>query len=152
MKGMKFLTIVLALLITLTAAGCAPGISQGEYDKVVSDLSAAQSQIQALQRDYDKVKSDLAEAEAEVQALEERMLRANTAAEIVNALFVPVIKGEEGEIDPISFLFEWRDRVEATGDAAMKEKFQAVLDSQGGQEELMDFFLYLFESIPKTLE
>lgn len=86
----------------------------------------------------------------EAQVLREKIARAKTVAEIINALFVPVFKGEE--VDPVNLLFEWRDKIEATGDAVLKEKFQAVMDSEGRDQEVMDLLLYLFESLPRILE
>jgi len=132
-------------------------VAQAQVKSLQSDLKAAQSQIKTLQSDcgslrsdYDKAKSDAGAAQAEVQTLKEKMARAKTAAEIINALFVPVFEGKE--VDPVNLLFEWTDKIEATGDAVLKEKFQAVMDSEGRDQEVMDLFLYLFESIPKILE
>jgi hypothetical protein len=73
-KGVFPVGMALALLMT---AACARGVSQTEYDKVKTDLAAAQASLQSLQNDYnsatadrDQVKVDLATAQARVQSLQ----------------------------------------------------------------------------------
>ena len=125
---------------------------QSELDTAKSELQSVEGELNTAKSELQSGKDDLSAARLTIKAQEQAMAKAKTEAEIINALFVPVLKGEEGEIDPISFLFEWRDKVEATDDAVLKLKLDAVMDSEGGEEELLDFFLYLFENIPETLQ
>lgn len=131
------------LLVSLLLTGC--GVPKEDYEAVVTERDSVQSELQS-------VSGELSAAQLTIEAQEQAMAQATTAAEIINALFVPAIKGEEGPADPIGFLFEWRDKVEATEDAVLQGLFDAVMDSEGGDQELTDFFIYLFESIPRILE
>ena len=138
-----FLVGGILLWVTLLMAGC--GIAQEQYDAAVAERDSAQAELQS-------VRDELSAAQSTMQTQGQAMAKAKTLAEIVNTLFVPILKGEESAIDPFSFLFEWRDKIEATGDPVLKLKFDAVMDSEAGDEELYDFFLYLFESIPEALQ
>ena len=138
-----FLVGGIMLLLALLMAGC--GVAQEQYDTVVAERDSAQAELQSA-------KDELSAAQSTIQAQRQAITKAKTEAEMLNALFVPIFKGEEGEIDYLDLLFEWWDKIEATGDPVLKLKFEAVMDSEGGDEETTDFFIYLFEDIPKTLE
>lgn len=138
-----FLVGGILLLVSLLVTGC--GVPKEDYEAVVAERDSVQSELQS-------VRSELSAVQLTIEAQEQAMAQAKTAAEIINALFIPVLKGEESLIDPFEFLFEWSDKVKAAEDAELQRLFNAVMDSEAGDQELMDFFLYLFESIPKTLE
>ena len=155
---------VVLLIISLLVTSC--GIPQDEYDAVVierdstqSELQSTQGELESVSNELDSVKSELQLVNSELTAAQlaietqsQSMAKAKIAAEIVNALFIPILKGEEDEMDPVQFLFDWKDRVEASGDDVLQVKFDALMDSQGGDKELTDFFLYCFECIPTYLE
>ena len=145
-----FLVGGILLLVSVLMLGC--GIPKEDYEAVVAERDSAQAELQSVQSELQSVSSELSAAQATIQAQEQAMAKAKTSAEIINTLFVPILKGEEGPADPVQIIFEWRDQVEATGDAVMKAKFDAFIESEGGEEETTDFFRYLFESIPETLE
>ncbi len=70
------LTSMVLILILFWLPSCA-GVSQEEYDRVSSDLAAAQTQIQSLQADLSKAQAqiqslqgDLTEAQAQIQSLQ----------------------------------------------------------------------------------
>jgi len=143
--GVVFLSIV---LISLIAVSCVATVSQEEYDKVKAELVAAQAQVETLQ-------SDLKAAQSRIELLEQKVVRAKAQAEIISGLFVPALTGEFNEMttsESTHFFLEWRDQVEASGDTLLKDKFQALIDAEFADEGMMDFFLYLFENLPKTLE
>jgi len=121
-------------------------------------MKAIQSQVKILQSDYDSLKSsydqatsDFATTQEELRALKETVARAKTAAEILNALLGPLIRGEKPAEDLVSWLSGLRDEVEATGDAVLREKLQAAIASKGGSKELAEFSLYLLDLLPRAL-
>jgi len=78
---MTGMVLILTLFLLLSC-----GVPQEDYDRVSSDLSAAQSQIQSLQGDLTAVRADLTEAEeklAEVLAYAEFL-------ELVYAVFLDI--------------------------------------------------------------
>jgi septal ring factor EnvC (AmiA/AmiB activator) len=150
-------------------ANCTAGVSQEEYERVNSelataqaqieslenDLSTAQEQIETLENDYEEAQNDLQDSQDKVEALEEKIKQAKAQAEVINGLFVPALTGELDimtEEEAINYFLDWRDKVEASGDPTLKEMFQELIDSGFADDQMMDFFLYLFESIPDTLE
>lgn len=160
---------IMIFLIPLMLANCTAGVSQEEYDQVnselataqaqvdslESDLSTAQEEIETLESDYEEVQSDLQDSQDKIEALEEKIKQAKAQAEVINGLFVPALTGELDtmtEEEAINYFLDWRDKVEATGDPTLKEKFQGLIDSGFADDQMLDFFLYLFESIPNTLE
>ncbi|GAH41970.1 unnamed protein product, partial [marine sediment metagenome] len=129
--------------------------SQTKIQSLQDDLIGAEVQIQSLQSDYDKAKSDLEASQAEVQAAKERMLFAKTNADIVNALFVPAMTGELDEMsesEAMILFLEWRDKIMSAEDPLLLAKFDALIAAEFGDEQALDFFVYLFESIPEILE
>ena len=142
------------------------GATKSKLDSVQSELESMKSEFQSVKDELDTKKSELESVKSELEAVvnqlsvaqstiedhEQKMAEAKTYTEIVSALFVPVLKGEESEINPIDFLFDWKESVEATGDLELEELFEAMIDSEFGSQELTDFFLYVFETLPKILE
>jgi len=64
----RILLGVVLLLVSSLMVGC--GVAQEEYDRVTSDLSAAQAQIKTLESDYDKAKNDLSTVQSQIKNLE----------------------------------------------------------------------------------
>jgi len=145
----KFLGIGLALiLILLLSVSCSSGVSQEKYDKVNSDLTAAQAQIQTLQ-------TQLSAKESELGASNDKIKAAKAEIDVFNAIFIPAMSGEfanMSETEMMNLFLKWRDQVTSLGDADLTSKFQAIINSTGGQQETMDFFLALFQDISKSLE
>lgn len=138
----KLIVFSLALILVLTfLASCGSGISQEQYDKIFSDLTAAQAQTQKLQGD--------------LTAAQNKMKQAQNKIEIINDFFVPALKGEfdnMSDADIVKLFLGWRDKVIGIGDTTLTTKLQAIIDSGADDAVTMDFFLYLFESLPKTLD
>jgi hypothetical protein len=135
MKGRKPLIRVLLFsiaLIFLFVVNCAAEVSQEEYDKLVDELVSAQTQIETL-------KSDLEAAQDKIDSLQLKMKQAKAQAEIISGLFVPALTGELKELsegESINFFLGWWGKVEASEDAVLKEKFQALIDSKEPRSKL----------------
>ena len=71
--------------------------------------------------------------------------------EVINALLIPAMKGEEQALG-MEFFFEWRDQIKAIEDTTLSAKLDAVIDSEGSDWAVESFFVYLFESTAKALE
>ena len=145
-----FLVGAILLSVSVLMLGC--GIPKEDYDAVVAERDSAQAELQSVQSELQSVSSELSAAQLTIQSQEQAMAKAKISAEIISAFFIPIVKGEEALADPMKVIFEWGNQVEASGDAVLKDKFDALIESEVGDEELEDFFIYLLESIPETLE
>ena len=156
----KAIIVGLALIpILLFITSC--GVAQEEYDRVSSDLAAAQTQIQSLQgelsakeTELSAKESDLSAKESDLEAAKGKLEQGKARIEILNAVFLPGITGELDrmtEAESVSYFFEWRDTVKAVGDPTLTAKFEAMLETFSDQA-FTSFFIYLLESIPEALE
>jgi septal ring factor EnvC (AmiA/AmiB activator) len=152
----KYIVSGLAILLVLPfLVSCGSGISQEKYDKVNSDLTNALVQVQKLQGDIASVQAQTQKLQNDLTATQDKMKLTKSKIEIINAILLPALKGELDNMTQTQMLnlfLGWRDKVTAMGDATLTAKFQAIIDSNGGSAETLAFFLYLFESLPKTLE
>ena len=145
--------IVILTIFPLLLSGC--GVSQEVHDAVVAERDAAKTEVQLLQSDLAEAQAQIQSLQGEVQAAKEHILLARTNAEIVNSIFIPAVTGELDEISEteiMSLILEWNDKIETTEDPQMMTMFEALLDSKFGDEEMLDFFVYVLERIPEILE
>jgi ABC-type transport system involved in Fe-S cluster assembly fused permease/ATPase subunit len=152
----KYIVFGLALILVLPfLVSCSSGISQETYNKVNGDLTNALVQVQKLQGDITSAQAQTQKLQSDLTTAQDKMKLAKSKIEIINAIFLPALKGEFDnmtEAQILNLFFGWRDKVVGIGDAALTAKFQAIIDSNGGDAETLAFFLYLFESLPKTLD
>lgn len=141
MKGRDLIGIALLLVSSLVLGGCADGVSQEDYEAIVAERDTARAEVVTLQ--------------SELASLERKMARAKALAEVVNSLFVPALTGELEQIsenESMRYFQEWRDKVEASGDPLAQDKFETLIESRFPDEQMRDFFLYLFEVLLERLE
>jgi len=133
----------------LTEAQAQAQSLQGELTEVQGELTEAQAQAQSLQE-------DMAQAQSEMQVLKESMLRAKNNAEVVNALFIPVLTGEAlymSDAEAALLFVDWHEKIVNAKDPILMNKFNAMMDSGfEEEEEVFEFFIYALESIPEILE
>jgi len=126
MKKAIVISIALVLMLFLLPS-CAAGVPQEEYDRVSSDLAAAEEQLE----------------------------QGKTRIEILNAIFIPAITGELDrmtESEAVNYFLGWRDKINAVGDPTLTAKFETLIDSEFSDQAFTSFFIYLLESIPEALE
>jgi len=174
MKKAILTGMVLVLMLFLLPS-CAAGVSQEQYDKISSDLAAAQTQIQSLQDESSAKETELSAKESEfaaaqtqiqslqgelsakdteLEATKERLKQARLRIEILNAIFIPAMTGELDrmtEMEAINLFFECRDNIKDVGDPLLEAKFEVIMEPTG-EEGMMDFFIYLLESTADILE
>ncbi len=141
MKGRGLIGMVLLLVSLVMLGGCAGGVSQEDYEAMVTERDAAQTEVVTLQ--------------GELVSLEQKMTQAKALAEVLRGLFVPALTGELEKIsenESMRYFLEWRDKVEASGDPIARDKFEALAESGFPDEQMTAFFLYLFEALPERLE
>ena len=141
MKGRDLIGIALLLVSSLVLGGCADGVSQEDYEAIVAERDAARAEVVTLQ--------------SELASLERKMARAKALAEVVSGLFVPALTGELEQIsenESMRYFQEWRDKVEASEDPLAQDKFETLIESRFPDEQMRDFFLYLFEVLLERLE
>ncbi len=128
-------------LLVLLIAGCQASVPQEEHDRVLADLTAAETEVQRLE-------SDLAAAELQLRELQGKVEEAVLAAEILDGLVKAALGAEDlTDEQAIQLFVELSSKLEESDDAILKEKFQAVVLSFGGQEEAIELVQYLIEVI-----
>jgi len=123
---------------------------KSELQSVQGELDTVKSEIQSVQGELESVRNQLSSAQSKVQAQKETMAKARTFAEVVSILFVPALKGEI--VNEVELLLAWADKIKATEDPELNRLFAAVTGSGGGDQQTVDLFLYIFETLPKMLE
>jgi len=168
----RWTMIVIFIALTLAIAGCAATVPQEDYDQVVSDLDSALDEVTTLEYDLVASQNQVADLEAQVADLEtqisdleneitdaqesagaaeqgladlqERVNKAAISAEIMDVfLQVGFGGGDLTEEDAMGVFLELTEKVEASGDEGLQEKFQAVLFSFGGEEEALELVEYM---------
>ena len=171
----KAIVVGLASILMLSfVISC--GVPQEEYDKVSSDLTAAQTQIQSLQDDLtaaqddltaaqtqiQSLQGDLAEAQAQIQPLqddkeaaEEKRAEAMTYAEYLDILLYSLF--EEAGLTPrfafesdIEWMIELRDTADDIGDAELSN-YLKELEKQS-EAALERMWHYCLDRIEKALK
>ena len=156
-------------LLALLIAGCQATVPQEEHDRVLADLTAAETEVQRLESELTSAQNELGEAQGEINDLQQeldalqnqgtdaelqlRELQAKAeeavlAAEILDVLVKAALGAEDlTDEDAIQLFVELSSKVEESDDALLQEKFQAVVLSFGGQEEAIELVQYLIEVI-----
>ncbi len=89
------------------------------------------------------------------KATNEKLGKARNEIEILNAIFIPAMKGEfnnKTQDEMMSMFLSWKDKVNTVKDTILTAKFQAIMDGGGSNEATMAFFQYLLEDIEKTVK
>jgi septal ring factor EnvC (AmiA/AmiB activator) len=176
----KAILPVIVLLVSLSLlTSCTPSVPKTDYDKALADLAASQVQTQSVQTELTAAKTQTQSVQAElttaktqnqslqseIQSAKEKAKQAKLRMEILNAFFLPQFKGQQlTPAQQADLFFTMRDNVKATGDATLNAKFQALMDTavvhaqtptatslQTVTQATADFFAYLLENMPKTL-
>ena len=122
----------------------------GELESVSGELESAKSEFDAAKSELRSVQSELSATQSTIKTQEQTMAKAQTFAEVLSVIFVPALTGEP--VNEIELLAEWMGNIQAAEDAELQRLFFAALSSGGGESELIDFFIYVFETLPKLLE
>jgi len=161
--------LVLLLLLLPSCAAGVSGLSQEDYDKIVNDLAAIQTQIQSLQDDLtttqaqiQSLQDDLAKVQPQIQPLPEekevageKLAEALAYAEYLDILMYPLWK--EAKLTPrfdfedeLEWLIEIKNRTDNMGDAKLGDYFEAL---KGGDEAAMNLiWRHCFDIIEKALK
>ena len=136
----------IALLMSATLASC--GVPQADYDKAVSDLGAAQTRIAELE-------AELAASQAEYDSLnntvEEWTGKRDQAflyEQIVVELVAPAIGDAEFSAETVGKI---EGLVGQTGDATLKQKFDAWKASTSDKTLLADLMEYAIQKFEELL-
>ena len=168
--------LVLLLFLSPSCAAGVSGLSQEEYDKLVSDLAAvqtqiqslqddltaAQSQIQSLQDDLTAVQGDLAKVQPQIQPLpedkevaEEKRAEALAYAEYMDILMYQLWK--EAKLTPrfefeddSEWIMELRSRTSDMGDVELSNYAKELEERREFAMERI--WYYCLDRIEKALE
>ena len=175
MKKGWFLVGIIFLLVPWLLVGC--GISEEVYNAVVaerdalqteatslkielsaketellsvqSELSAKETELLSVQNQLSAKEGELQTAQSELETATGKLKGGKARMEVINALWVPIMRGED--IGGVASFFEWRDQIVAIGDPILTESFNEMMD-MGVGENLIEFFVYLFESVAEVLK
>ena len=119
----KAIMVGLALIpMLLFITSC--GVPQEEFNRVSSDLAAAQTQIQSLQGDLAKVQPQIQSSQDDKEAAEEKCAQALAYAEYLDILMYKI--WEEAGLTPrfafegdFEWMIELRNRASDMGDAEL---------------------------------
>jgi Skp family chaperone for outer membrane proteins len=121
--------------------------AQTELADAQTELADAQAALVEAQTELADAQAELVEAstaEQELLALQEKVAKAAISAEIMDVfLQVGFGGGDLTEEDAMGVFLELTEKVEASGDEGLQEKFQAVLFSFGGEQEALDLVEYM---------
>jgi chromosome segregation ATPase len=167
-QKIKLLLFAWPLMILLLVA-CQATVPQEEHDLVLADLSAAEAEVQRLESELTTAQNELGEAQGQINDLQQeldalqnqgtdaeiklRELQAKAeeavlAAEMLDALVKAAFGAEDlTDADAMQLFLELSNKVEASDDAVLQEKFQAVVLSFGGEQEAIELVQYLIEVI-----
>ena len=137
---MKTLLLMLVVVLMLLV-GC--GVSQEQYNAVVAEREAAKAELQVVQNELQKVKTEQ----------EQTITKARAFAEVISSLFVPILKGEittEAELAMLGI--SWLGSINNLGDEKAQRLFDDWVNSNFADQEMLDFFIYIFETLQETLE
>jgi len=130
------LALILVLFLLISC-----GVPQEKYDELSANLTAAQTQMRSLQ--------------AEKLDLQKKIDEGKARVEILNALLLPFLRGEGAamtEMQSLNLFLDFRDKIKALGDPVLSAKFEAILADPDTEQASRSFYLYLLESITKTLK
>ena len=146
----KYIWVVALLFsIVMLLSSCSSGISQEQYDKVSSDLTNAQTQIQTLQTQISSLQRDL-------QAANDKINRAKILADIVDSMMKIYSNASAmTEAQLAETYVQWSNGIKAIGDPLLSTRFDALISAQTESQQNQaseDFMLYLFELQSKLLQ
>ena len=168
MRHWKLVLLVTMVLGLIGILGCAKGVSQAEYDKGKTDLSAAQaraqklesdlaqvqSQLQSLQKDYtsatadgDKASADLTQTRAQLDKVQETLNAALPYAKFLDLLLENQrqqigLKPKYWQYSQEYVQAEVLKSLEATKDPTLKTLADRAFADQGGGQAGWLMWLY----------
>jgi outer membrane murein-binding lipoprotein Lpp len=145
----KIICFLLGLVLILPlAVSCSAGVSQDKYDKAASDLAAAKMQLA-------KIQADMTAKDQAVQTAADKLTKAKLEIDILSSILLPAMSGELGGMtdnEAADFFLSMRDKVNTVGDAQLTAKLDAIINASNSENATMEFFIYLFHDISKTLQ
>jgi hypothetical protein len=145
------LSVSIFIFACLFLVSCSSGISQEQYKKATDDLTAAQTQIQSLQAQVQSQQNQIQSLQSQTQAsqsdktaltnLQNKISQAKPYWDLWMAFYQIGMTGQEPSGAQILDLM---GKIQLTGDNTLSSKWQAVMDSGEGDQEVTDFVDYLF--------
>ena len=120
---------------------------EAELVEAQVELADAQTELVETQAELVETQAELVEAgtaQQDLLTLQEKVSKAVISAEIMDVfLKVGFGGGDLTEENAMGVFLELSEKVEASGDEGLQEKFQAVLFSFGGEQEALDLVEYM---------
>lgn len=149
------LTGMVLVLVLFSLPSCAAGVSQGEYQRVTSDLAAAQTQIESLQGDLTEAQAQTQSLQSDKEVIEGKRAEALAYAEYLDIIMYPVWK--DAGITPrfdfeddIEWLLELRSRASEMEDEKLTG--YVIELGEGSQTAMNDLWNYCLERMEQALD
>ena len=140
----RFLVVGILMIVFLFVAACSSGVSEDEYNNLVSDYESMEKEYTALQSECDVAKVELANVQAEIKECETQVTTVNGYAQFLD-IYVDIFREEAGiptkfgysELDTSEdYKLKFIDAAYNTGDNEFGEKVsRAVTLPQGAEKD-----------------
>ena len=121
---------------------------QSDLETAQNEASDAVTNMETLQTDLETAQNAASDAETEVQALQDKIQSAAVAADILQLFFTIALSGEElTDEEGVTIFLDLNEKIEASGDEVLEQKFEEAILGGSGDEAMFDFFLYVIEII-----
>ena len=124
--------------------------SQNEFNTMKSELESVLAELDSAKLEIESLQAELSTSQSQLQINEDTIEKAKTFAEVISSLFVPALKGEF--VNEFKLATQWLNSIQAIDDPVAERLAEAIIDTEGSEQALTDFYLYIFESLPQILE
>lgn len=144
----KLLILVMCLLLTLSLAlvGCSTGISQEEYDAVVAERDAANTNLAEVQADLQAAQAQIVSLQGNITALQAEIATLKLPDFLAILSAVPAIQAWSAAPTNTTLLAAVTTAANKSEDAGLIQKWQAFLSASAAgtvKFELFQFYGYI---------
>ena len=120
-----------------------------DLDKIKAELLAANGDLDKTKKELQSTKSDLSSARSRADAQQQTMRKAKAYADITGAIATVLT---DPKANQISVFMSLTQGVMATEDPKLQSLYSDMLDSNGASKQSQDFFIYVWQTLPKVLQ
>jgi hypothetical protein len=145
----RAIVLLIGLIFALTFfVSCTQNVVQTTDAKTASDLADKTAQLQEMTAKYNKAMQSLLDSKIKLFTVKAELAISNT-------FFIPAFTGEldaMSETEQALLVQDVQAKINSLGDPTIKSKFDAIVNSNGGDQETADFFVYLLQDMEMTVK
>jgi hypothetical protein len=145
----RAIVLLIGLVFALTFfVSCTQNVAQTTDAKTISDLAEKTAQLQEMTSKYNQAMQSLLDSKIKLITLKAELV-------ILNTFFIPALTGEleaMSETELAMFFLDVQAKINSMGDPEIKSRFDAIVSSNGGDQETNDFFMYLLQDMENTVK